>query len=238
MPREFRIAGKRRRRRRNAPAFVVVAVFGRRADRERRHLVEEEIQPVVVVEHDGDVGTRRRRATRAPAESRRRTASSTDRAAGPCAIALPMAGTCDVVMPPTILATFILPPDAAFALNASTRHPGLLRPDSWTSEAEDPGELGQVVDVAAGGEQFEHVAPADRPLLFVVQAESVHVGFFAGHEGLAIGLAVERETHLVERVAFHRFVPVEEDRARDRLLEGGRHALRVRAACYHSRKNL
>jgi hypothetical protein len=35
----------------DAPAFVGVAVFGRGAHGEGGHLVEEEVQPVVVVEH-------------------------------------------------------------------------------------------------------------------------------------------------------------------------------------------
>ena len=42
--------------RRDAPAFVLVLVFERRADGEGRHLVEEEVEAVVVVEHDRDVG--------------------------------------------------------------------------------------------------------------------------------------------------------------------------------------
>ena len=40
----------------NAPAFVGVAILGGRADREGRHLVEEEIQSVIVVDDDRDVG--------------------------------------------------------------------------------------------------------------------------------------------------------------------------------------
>src|SRR5207247_8935714 len=38
-----------------APAFVGVAIVGRRADRECRHLIEEEIEPVIVVDHHGGV---------------------------------------------------------------------------------------------------------------------------------------------------------------------------------------
>ena len=42
--------------RRNAPALVLVLVFERGADGEGRHLVEEEVEAVVVVEDDRDVG--------------------------------------------------------------------------------------------------------------------------------------------------------------------------------------
>src|SRR5208283_3081384 len=40
---------------RNSPALVVVAVFRRGSDGEGRHLVEKEVEAVVVVEDDGDV---------------------------------------------------------------------------------------------------------------------------------------------------------------------------------------
>src|SRR5690606_22714616 len=40
----------------DAPALVLVPVFGGAADREGRHLVEEEVEPVVVVDHHRDVG--------------------------------------------------------------------------------------------------------------------------------------------------------------------------------------
>ena len=58
VPRQRRIA-RDRARHRNAPALVLAAVFVGGADREGRQLVEEEIEPVVVVEHHGDVGLRR-----------------------------------------------------------------------------------------------------------------------------------------------------------------------------------
>lgn len=55
VPRQGRIAGDRARHR-NCSAFVFVAVLFCRAHREGRHLVEEEIEPMVVGEHHGDVG--------------------------------------------------------------------------------------------------------------------------------------------------------------------------------------
>jgi hypothetical protein len=54
VPREINVAA-RRRERGNAPALVRVVIFARRAYREGRHLVEEEVETVVVIEHNGNV---------------------------------------------------------------------------------------------------------------------------------------------------------------------------------------
>jgi hypothetical protein len=57
VPRQAGVPGEREHGR-DVPAFVCAAVLGRRADRERRQLVEEEVQPVVVVDDHGDVRLR------------------------------------------------------------------------------------------------------------------------------------------------------------------------------------
>jgi hypothetical protein len=57
VPRKLGVAGIGRQRRK-APAFVGVLIFGRRADRERGQIVEEEVQAVIVVDDDGRVGLR------------------------------------------------------------------------------------------------------------------------------------------------------------------------------------
>ena len=54
LPRQVDLALQRRQRR-DAPAFVRVVVLGCRADRKCRHLVEKEIQAVVVVKNDHHV---------------------------------------------------------------------------------------------------------------------------------------------------------------------------------------
>src|SRR5438105_2951894 len=54
MPRQLGISGKRRSNR-QAPAFVGVAVLGGSADGKCRHLVQKEIQAVVVVNDDSNI---------------------------------------------------------------------------------------------------------------------------------------------------------------------------------------
>ena len=46
-------------------------------------------------------------------------------------------------------------------LEVLDRHAGLLRADVLHVETENAGELGEVVDVAAGGDHLEHVAVLD-----------------------------------------------------------------------------
>src|SRR5262249_7476104 len=41
---------------RKSPTFIGIPIFCCRADRKRRHLVQEEIQSMIVVNDDGDVG--------------------------------------------------------------------------------------------------------------------------------------------------------------------------------------
>src|SRR5438132_12050912 len=54
MPRKFRISGEWRGNR-QAPAFIGVSIFGGSADSERRHLVEEEVQAMIVVYDNSNV---------------------------------------------------------------------------------------------------------------------------------------------------------------------------------------
>ena len=76
-------------------------------------------------------------------------------------------------------------------------------------EAEDAGEFGEVVDIATGGEQSEHIALADRLGLAVVEAVGAHVGLFILAERLAVQGAVEGKAHLVQRVTALSHRPVE-----------------------------
>ena len=142
-----------------APAFVGVAVLGRRADRERRHLVEEEVQAVIVVDHHGDVGLHLGEPLahgRVAVEERlpvrvvlRVRARSRSRSPG-CARCRcrRRSAPCSAPRRPELRA------------NSSTRHAGLLRADVLHVETENARELREVVDVAARLEQREHVAPA------------------------------------------------------------------------------
>ena len=61
-----------------------------------------------------------------------------------------------------------------FALNSSLVRPVCCGADVLHVEAEDAGELGEIVDVAAGSDQAEHVAFADR--LGLGRVEAVFAG--------------------------------------------------------------
>src|SRR4029077_8088186 len=75
---------------------------------------------------------------------------------------------------------------------------GLLRADVLDVETENPGELGEVVDVAAGLDHREHAAAPPRRALLVGEVELPAIGVFVAHEGRAVLGAVEGEAHAVE----------------------------------------
>src|SRR6476661_3115630 len=68
---------------------------------------------------------------------------------------------------------------------------GLLRADVLDVETENPGELGEVVDVAAGLDHREHAAAPDRGALLLAEAELPAIGVLVAHEGRAVLGAVE-----------------------------------------------
>src|SRR5208337_55044 len=94
------------------------------------------------------------------------------------AMAPPIEGMCDVARPPMILAMMvsltshrlglIVLGDEA-RLERFLRHAGLRRAEVLHVEAEDAGEFGEIVDVAARREEAEHIAPADGRRLLVVE---------------------------------------------------------------------
>ena len=87
-------------------------------------------------------------------------------------------------------------------------------------QPEDAGKFGQVVDVAAGCQQGQHVAGADGLALFGVQAVAGAVAVFVGQEGGPVGAVVEREAHLVQRVALHGHATVKQRGAGDVVVHG------------------
>ena len=146
------VAG-RRLRHRNAPALVLVAIFVRGADREGRQLVEEEVQAMIVGEHDRHV----RLLAREPA--------------------MHMVEAAEERLPVRVVLLAVgdrladrghmrradaaddsrhdyLPAAASFCLERLDRHAGLLRADVLHVEPENAGELGEVVDIPAGGDQL------------------------------------------------------------------------------------
>jgi hypothetical protein len=79
-------------------------------------------------------------------------------------------------------------------------HTGLLCADVLHVQPEDAGELGQVVGVAAGGQHLQHLAGAHRVRLLGRERVLAHVAFGVGQKGVAVGLVVEGEAHLVQRI--------------------------------------
>ena len=139
MPRQSRIALDRARYR-NAPAFVLIAVFARRADREGRHFVEKEIQPVVVVENHGDVGLLARQPIVHVIEAAKERFPIrivllfvgnrlADRGNVGCRYSTDDPGHC------------YLPASASFALNSSTVTPVCCAPMSCTLRPKMPASL-------------------------------------------------------------------------------------------------
>jgi hypothetical protein len=61
----------------------------------------------------------------------------------------------------------------------------------------------------------ENVAVADCLLLLLVEAVFFHIGLLVGLERLAVLGLVERVAHLVQGVAFHGLLAIEDGRARD-----------------------
>src|SRR5512145_2356985 len=103
-------------------------------------------------------------------------------------IAPPIAGTCEVVMPPMILAiSNLLAGRDELGLELFLGHAGLLGADVLHVQAEDAGELGEVVGVAAGGQQLQHVARTDRLALLGVQAVLRAIGVLVRLEGGTVG---------------------------------------------------
>ena len=83
-------------------------------------------------------------------------------------------------------------------------------------EAKNSGELRQVIRIAAGADQSQHIAATNARSLLLVEAEFLHVSLLVTHKLVAASGRVERETHFVERIAFAGLSPVKEGGAGDR----------------------
>src|SRR5690606_28300846 len=130
-------------------------------------------------------------------------------------MARPIAGTCDVVMAPTIVAMASVPPGGRQpGLERFLGHAGLLCADVLHVEAEDAREFRQVVDVAACLDQLEDVAVANRLALLRAQAVLLAVGVLVAQELGAVGRIVEREAHPVQRITLARLLAIEDGRSR------------------------
>jgi hypothetical protein len=105
-----------------------------------------------------------------------------------------------------------------FRLERLDRHARLLCADVLHVEAENAGELGEVIDVAARLDHLQYAAALHCRFLLVVEAEFPAISLFVGNKGGTIFGAVEREAHAVERQALLRLVSVEDGGACDVLL--------------------
>ena len=220
-------------RHRNAPALVLVAVFVRGADREGRQLVEEEVEAVIVGEHHRDVRLLAREPVVHVVEAGKERLpvgivllAVRDRLADRGNVR--RADAADDARHD------YLPAASSLCLERLDRHAGLLRADVLHVEAENAGELGEVIDVAAGLDQLEHVAALHRRALLGRQAVFGAVGVLVAEERRAVLRAVEREAHAVERVALLRLIAVEQRRARN-LVAAVLLAVALAWADYYSR---
>src|SRR5581483_1315895 len=137
-------------------------------------------------------------------------------------MALPISGTCDVATAPTTFAMALLRPFASqHRPELLFGHARLLRADLLHVEAEDPGELRQIVDVPPRLDQGDDVAVLDRLSLFGRQAVFRAVRLLVLEERGAVLRGVERVAHLVERVPLHRSPSVEQDRVWNVAAERG-----------------
>src|SRR5262245_41418161 len=97
-------------------------------------------------------------------------------------------------------------------------HAGLLSTDVLHVEAENAGKLGEVVDVAAGLDQLEHVARLDGRALLLGEPVFAAVAVLVLEKRGAVFRAVEGKAHAVERKAFLRLIPIEHGGAGNVLL--------------------
>src|SRR5271165_908549 len=132
-------------------------------------------------------------------------------------MAPPMAGTCEVEIPPRIsdMRPSLVDGGVEFGVRRQARfelldaETCLLCADVLHIQAKYPCKFGQVVDVAAGCQQLQYTAVLDRQPLLIAQAIAVAIGSLVRHEFPAVLRIVERIAHLVERITLARHEPVE-----------------------------
>src|SRR6185312_5042062 len=127
-------------------------------------------------------------------------------------MALAMEGIWEVAMPPITVA-MSFPRVEQLCPERFDRHAGLFRAEILDIAAVDSGKFGQVIAVATGRDQLQHVAALHRGALLRRQVELVAIGVFVGRKFGAVRRVVEGEAHLVESVALLRHRSVEDRRA-------------------------
>src|SRR6185436_7527862 len=129
-------------------------------------------------------------------------------------MARPIAGMWEVPMPPMMRATSASSREQPLA-EFIDAHAGLLGAHILHVEPEDAGEFGEVVDVAARRDHRQYVAAAHSLALLEVESVFPAIRILVLAERLTIGRLIERETHLVQRVAAARGAAVENGGAPD-----------------------
>src|SRR5262249_18048784 len=97
-------------------------------------------------------------------------------------------------------------------------HAALLCANLLNVEAENSGPFRQVINVAAGFEELQHIPLFDGAALFVVEVEFIAIAIFILTERLTVFAGVEGEAHFVECIASYRLPAVEYNRARDTVV--------------------
>ena len=112
-----------------------------------------------------------------------------------------------------ILSTFPLRLRGKHLLELVNFHSSLLRADILHAQPENSGELCEIIDVVACLDHRQNVTITQRPLLLLVQLVFLHVCFFIGKKGFAIGFRVEGKAHLVQGISFTRLIARKDRRA-------------------------
>jgi hypothetical protein len=171
---------------RKAPPFVGISVLAGGPDRERRHFVEEEVQAVVVVDDNGNVGLHgvepfvhrlvciEERLPRGFVLPTPRDSLANGRDVRSCDSADDRGHD----LPSSCMDEHVF--EFLF------RHAALLRPHLLHVHPEDAGPLRQVVDVCAGPQQFQNVTPFYGAALFVVETELSAITVFVVKKSFAV----------------------------------------------------
>ena len=93
-------------------------------------------------------------------------------------------------------------------LEGLLRHARLLCAEILDVQAQDAGKFGKVIDVAAGGDELQHLTVADGLALLRIQAVARAIGVLVLLERLAVRGVVELIAHLVQGVALAGLVAV------------------------------
>jgi hypothetical protein len=105
-------------------------------------------------------------------------------------------------------------------------HASLLRAHLLDAHSEYSRPLCEVVDVAAGLEELQHIPILYGAPLLLIEAEQTAVSVFVTPERLTIGGFIEGEAHPVQGVSLHGRVSIEDDGSGNVIVTRYTHARR------------